>query len=850
MTAGRNDGSPPSVVPADGRAGETPVNPDENSDEKPIVLITGATGNLGRSLAETLRQDYRIVGIDLKARDVGFPVLEADFSSDGSIAQCMALFRERYGNQIASVLHLVAYFDFTGEDNPLYSSVNVEGTRRLLHALQDFEVEQFVYASTMLVHAPCRPGERITEEQPIDPRWAYPRSKAEAEAVIKAEHRAIPYVLLRMAGVYDEQSTVPTMAQQMARIYERDLESYFYSGSTLVGQSMLHRDDMLDAFRRTVDRRKDLPPDTELLIGEPDAIGYDALQDELGYLMHGEKDWPTLRLPKAVAAAGAWAQDKLEPVIPDMIDQGEKPFIKPFMVAMADDHYALDVTRARRLLGWEPAHRVKDELPKMVATLKADPVGWYKANKISPSEELQAVADTGEQPHTLVARHRDCIRLQHGQNRWPHFANIGLGAWLLTQPWTIAVQEPGLAWAEILLGAALILFASIAVSWRAQWARWVCAAIGALIMAAPFLFWTTSAAAYLSDTLTGMLVFAFAVCTRPEPGPSAAAALTGPDLPAGWTYNPSEWSQRLPIVALAVVGLIISRHLAAYQLGHNPGAWDPVFDGAAADPRNGTEEIITSWVSEAWPVSDAAVGAYTYALEILTGIVGSRQRWRTMPWLVLIFGLMIAPLGITSIFFIIIQPILLGTWSLPALVAAAVMLIQIPYSLDELLATVQFLRRRVRAGRNWLYVLLFGDTDEGEAGKPADEFARSPVTVARDMLTGGVSLPWTLALTAVIGLWLLFTRVTLGNSGGMADADHLIGALILTVVSVASAEVARSVRFLNVPLGAALCITPLVYDAETLSTIVSILCGVAVIGLSIPKGPILNRYGTWDPLIV
>ena len=50
------------------------------------------------------------------------------------------------------------------------------------------------------------------------------------------------------------------------------------------------------------------------------------------------------------------------------------------------------------------------------------------------------------------------------------------------------------------------------------------------------------------------------------------------------------------------------------------------FIGSPTDPKNGTEEIVTSWVSEAWPVSDAAVGGYTYALEILTGIVGSRAR--------------------------------------------------------------------------------------------------------------------------------------------------------------------------------------------------------------------------------
>jgi nucleoside-diphosphate-sugar epimerase len=277
------------------------------TDRRPIVLITGATGNLGRSLGQVLSRDYRVVGLDRAAEGSDFPVIAVDFTSDASMELAFRKFRDAFGPCIASVIHLVAYFDFTGEDHPLYQSVTVEGTRRLLRALQGFEVGQFVYASTMLVHAPCRPGERIDERQPIDPRWAYPRSKAAAEEVIRREHGQIPYVILRLAGVYDGHTTVPTMAQQMARVYERNLQSHFYSGSTLVGQAMLHRADMLEAFRRTVDRRAALPPRTEILIGEPDAMGYEALQDELGRLLHGEDNWPTLRLPKVVAAAGAWA---------------------------------------------------------------------------------------------------------------------------------------------------------------------------------------------------------------------------------------------------------------------------------------------------------------------------------------------------------------------------------------------------------------------------------------------------------------------------------------------------------------------------------------------------------------
>ena len=825
------------------------------ADTRPIVLITGATGNLGSSLGKALGRNYRIAGLDRKAQETHFPVFEADFTSLASVEIALDKFRQAFGSNIASIIHLVAYFDFTGEDNPLYVSVNVEGTRHLLSALKDFEVEQFVYSSTMLVHAPCHPGERIDEKQPIDPRWAYPKSKAAAEAVIRAEHKKIPYVILRLAGVYDAHSMVPTMAQQMARIYERDVQSHLYSGSTSVGQTMLHRDDMLDAFRRVVDRRAALPPDVEILVGEPETMGYEALQDELGFLIHGEDEWPTLRVPQPIAAAGAWIQGKLEPLIPDAFDSGEAPFIKPFMVAMADDHYALDIQKARDLLGWEPRHQLEEELPQLVAALKSEPVSWYKTNSITPPAWITEADDLGRNPETLRVHHETQLIAEHRANRWAHFVNIGLGTWLITQPLLINVTEPLLRWSEIILGALLMLFAALALSWRAQWARWACAGIGTLVIGVPFLFSSSNAAAYLSDTLVGALIFGFAVCVKPDPGPSAVAACTGPAIPPGWSYNPSEWTQRLPIIVLAIVGLYVSRYLAAYQLGYIPSVWDPFFTASSpADPRNGTEDIITSWVSKAWPVSDAAVGGYTYVLEILTGIAGSRLRWRTMPWLVVLFGLMIAPLGITSIFFIIIQPVVIGTWSIIALIGAAAVLIQIPYSLDELLATVQFLRRRAQAGHNWLRIFFVGDTDEvtrtvsGETS--SDEFDQPPVAVIKAAITGGVSLPWNLALAALIGLSLLFTRITLGVDGNMAHAHHVIGSLVLAVVSISAAEIARPVRYFNMVLGAALMAAPFMVEAGMAATIISVVLGMAIMALNVRGGPIRERYGDWNRHII
>lgn len=51
------------------------------------------------------------------------------------------------------------------------------------------------------------------------------------------------------------------------------------------------------------------------------------------------------------------------------------------MIDLADAHYALDITRARSTLGWEPKRSLGETLPKMVAALRADPLVWYRGKQ-------------------------------------------------------------------------------------------------------------------------------------------------------------------------------------------------------------------------------------------------------------------------------------------------------------------------------------------------------------------------------------------------------------------------------------------------------------------------------------
>lgn len=279
-----------------------------------IVVVTGASGFIGAAIVRRLGQRYTVVGLDRAGPpDPPAPAtaVEIDLASDLSVRKALAEVREAFGTRIESVVHLAAYYDITGEPNPLYDEITVKGTRRLIDALQDFEVGQFIFASTMLIHrATDSPEERITEESPIDPSWPYPESKVRTETMLHDRHGKIPVVYLRVAGVYEDEGHQPFITQQIARIYEHRLIAHLYPGMLCAGQSFVHLDDLTGAIARLVRRRNRLPPELPLLVGEPESLGYEEVQDIIGQALHGE-DWETLRIPQPVAKAGAWVQDKL-----------------------------------------------------------------------------------------------------------------------------------------------------------------------------------------------------------------------------------------------------------------------------------------------------------------------------------------------------------------------------------------------------------------------------------------------------------------------------------------------------------------------------------------------------------
>lgn len=389
---------------------------------------------------------------------------------------------------------------------------------------------------------------------------------------------------------------------------------------------------------------------------------------------------------------------------------------------------------------------------------------------------------------------------------WRGLLNSAFGLWLISSPSTFGYKSTFLAKSDIICGILAVICGFI--TFRKPLFAWGTALLGVWLQLAPLIFTPHEAISYANDSFLGLLLIVFSVVIPNIPG---ARESTSAEVPPGWSYNPSSYLQRIPVIGLNIICWLIARYMAAYQLGFIDQIWDPFFGG-------GTVQVLTSSVSKAFPISDAGLGATMYLLEAIFGF-GDCRRWHTMPWFVMIFGVLAVPVSCVSIILIILQPTVVGAWCGPCVVTAVLMLLIIPFALDEVVASFQFLKGASQRGES-VWKTLWRGSSLGEEGLDK----RTPPWDAslKRLLAAtayGISVPWNLAITAALGII------------AMGKGAYISGALI-TVFSVISwAEVARSFRY-----AVALCAIGLLLTSPIL--------GVITLLLAFRKGKIKEKYGS------
>jgi len=151
------------------------------SKNKPIVLVTGASGFVGRHVVPALMGE-------------GWSVRRAVRSPEGIDDEVVV---ESIGPEtdwtaalegVDAVVHLAARVHHKHEEHAvqLYRNVNIAGTLHLARCAATAGVRQFIFVSTVLVHGRSNEGRApFSEDDILTPRGLYGMSKAAAEAGLR-----------------------------------------------------------------------------------------------------------------------------------------------------------------------------------------------------------------------------------------------------------------------------------------------------------------------------------------------------------------------------------------------------------------------------------------------------------------------------------------------------------------------------------------------------------------------------------------------------------------------------------------------------------------------------------------
>ncbi len=168
-----------------------------------MILITGATGFLGRNLCEYLAgRGYALRALARPSSDTSFLEALGIEIARGDVRQSDSVQAAACGCDY--VVHAAAHFRLWGPIRP-FAQTNIVGTQHVLEAALQAGVKKFIHISTIIVVGPQEPGAVITERTPCRPYPSdnYAKTKLVGEKlVLNYVKKGLPAVILRLGALY------------------------------------------------------------------------------------------------------------------------------------------------------------------------------------------------------------------------------------------------------------------------------------------------------------------------------------------------------------------------------------------------------------------------------------------------------------------------------------------------------------------------------------------------------------------------------------------------------------------------------------------------------------------------
>ncbi len=348
----------------------------------PSLVITGASGFIGRYFLEFVREQFTVFAIARRsAREANIAEhpnihwIQWDIANSSQIRE---VYKEIHLNGGADfILHLAAFYDFTYSDDIAYQRTNVEGMKNVLDLARQLNVKRFIFASSL---AACNfpvPGQFINEKTSPDADFAYAKTKKTGEELLRNNSKDIPAIIIRFAAVFSDFCEYPPLYKFLGTWLSKGYDSRMLGGKGESAVPYIHIHDLARLIALVL-QKSHLLPQFDIYAASPGGstshkeLFQIATKDFFGKAVKPFFITKYLAYP-GVAARIAMGRLKLTP----------EPFERFWMLKYLDLKLDTDASYTTQALGWEPLARlhINRRLMFLLAKMKSNPMEWQIKNE-------------------------------------------------------------------------------------------------------------------------------------------------------------------------------------------------------------------------------------------------------------------------------------------------------------------------------------------------------------------------------------------------------------------------------------------------------------------------------------
>ncbi len=352
-------------------------------NEERTILITGATGFIGRNLLDDVKDEFKVFALARRSRkEVNIPFhknvhwIQCDIANWDRLKEVMNYIVDRGG--VDFIFHLAAFYDFTYEDNPEYQRTNVEGTKNVLKLAKEVNLKRFIFISSLAACKFPKEGEVITEESPVDAEFAYAVSKKNGEDLVKDSSKHFSCSIVRLAAVYSDWCEYAPLYKFLTTWLSQKIDSRILAGKGESAIPYIHVNDLISLFRIIINESENLLQMNTFSASPDNSISHKELFG-IATTYHFGKAVKPIHLPKFLIFPALIVRRLLQKFRLTC----EEHFEKFWMIKYVDQKLNVDSSYTRMALRWEPASRnhITRRLLFLLEKMKSHPDEWRLKNE-------------------------------------------------------------------------------------------------------------------------------------------------------------------------------------------------------------------------------------------------------------------------------------------------------------------------------------------------------------------------------------------------------------------------------------------------------------------------------------